>query len=148
MSDELFEDPIPPSVLELINLFTRDLSQVAFPDVSPDALEALAQKVRSASKELQDALDRAQAARESLESGQSELIAKAVRGLAYAKVFAEGDGELTEKLLKITIGKTGRSPKKTGIEKPKAEKSPADSTADAQKSDEKKTIKMPKKAAE
>ncbi len=148
MSDDLFEDPIPPSVQEFINVFNHDLAQVVFPDVSLDALESLAQKVRVASKDLQDALGRAQAARESLEAGQSELIAKAVRGLAYAKVYAEGNDELSEKLYKITIGKAGRSPKKAGPDKPKSEKPRADSTDDAQKSDEKKTMKSQKKAAE
>jgi hypothetical protein len=148
MSDETIEDPIPPSVQELITVFNHDLAKVAFPDVSLEALESLKQKVRQSAQELGDALKQAQTARESLEAGQGELTAKAARGLAYAKVFAEGNDELMEKLQKITIGKTVRTPKKSSSEKPRAEKPGAEVIDDAQKTDEKKLVKSPKKAAE
>jgi len=149
MNDELFEDPVSPSVQELLIVFKNDLSAIVFPDVSLDTLETLTQKVRLSAKELQDALKRAQTAREALEAGQNELLAKAMRGLAYAKVFAEGNNELLEKLNKITIGKAGRSPKKTVLEKPKAEKPhPEPSPAETQKPDERKPAKASKRAGE
>jgi hypothetical protein len=149
MSDELFEDPISPAIQELLTVFKKDLASVVFPDVSQETLESLTQKVRSGAKELQDALKRAETARESLESGQNELLAKALRGLAYAKVFAEGNDALLEKLSKINLGKTNRSPKKSAPEKPKTEKpQPETASADGQKPDEKKSIKASKKASE
>jgi len=144
MSDALLEDPIPPSVGEIVTVFKNDLSSVNFPDVSLETLETLTQKVRTAAEELSNALQRAEAAREALEAGQAELHAKAARGLAYAKVFAEGNDALLEKLSSITVGKAGRSPKKAVSEKPKAEQSVA---ADAQspKTEEKKAQKSSKK---
>jgi hypothetical protein len=149
MSDELFEDPVSPSVQELLIVFKNDLSAIVFPDVSLDTLETLTQKVRLSAKELQDALKRAQTAREALEAGQNELLAKAMRGLAYAKVFAEGNNELLEKLNKINVGKAGRSPKKAAFEKPKAEKPQTEpSPADTLKTDERKPTKASKKAGE
>jgi hypothetical protein len=149
MSDEMVEDPIPSSVQDFLNVFKKDLASVVFPDVSLDGLESLAQKVRSEAKELQEALKRAEAARVSLEAGRNELLARATRGLAYAKVFAEGNDELLEKLSGINFGKSGRGPKKTASEKPKAEKSEAQAApADAQKTEDKKSAKASKKAAE
>lgn len=147
MSDELFEDPISPSVQDLVTIFKNDLASVTFPDVSLETLESLATKVRSASKELGAALKQADAAREALEAGQSELQAKAVRGLAYAKVFAEGNDALLEKLSEITLGKAGRSPKKNVAEKPKVEKV-NEVTPDSQKAEEKKSTRGSKKSAE
>ena len=149
MGEELFENPIPPSVQELIAVFKKDLAAVVFPDVSLETLESLTKQVTSSAKELQDALGRAQVARESLEAGQNELLAKAVRGLAYAKVFAEGNDDLLEKICKINLGKAGRSPKKTVSEKPKAEKQQGETAqSNEQKSDDKKPTKASKKSAE
>jgi hypothetical protein len=149
MSEELFENPISPSVQDLITLFKKDLAAVVFPDVSLETLESLTEKVKSSAKELQDALSRAESARESLEAGQNELLAKAVRGLAYAKVFAEGNDELLGKICKINLGKAARSPKKNASEKPKAEK-PQEETAqgNVEKSDDKKPAKTSKKVTE
>jgi hypothetical protein len=117
--------------------------------VSLETLESLTKQVTTSAKELQDALGRAQVARESLEAGQSELLAKAVRGLAYAKVFAEGNDELLEKMSKINLGKAARSPKKIASEKPKAEKLQEETAqGDVEKSDDKKPTKASKKSAE
>jgi hypothetical protein len=150
MTNEHYEDPIPQSVQEFLTVFKTDLSAVVFPDVSFDGLETLAQKVRSGAKELQDALSHAESVRESLESGKNELLTKSMRGLAYAKVFAEGNDELLEKLSGINLGKAGRSPKKTASEKkPKTEDSTVESgEGDAQKPEEKKPAKASKKSAE
>jgi hypothetical protein len=149
MSDEFNEDPISPSIQELLTVFKNDLAKVAFPDVSLETLESLAQKVRTGAKELEEALKRAETIRESLEAGQNDLMAKAMRGLAYAKVFAEGNDALLEKLGKINLGKTSRAPKKTSSEKSKSEKPEGETSAgDESKSDEKKSIKTAKKPAE
>jgi hypothetical protein len=149
MSDELFEDPIPPAVQDFLTVFKSDLASIVFPDVSLEALESLAQTVRAEAKELQEALKRAEAARGSLEAGRNELLAKAMRGLAYAKVFAEGNDELLEKLSGINLGKIGRGPKKAATEKAASDKStPETAPAEEQKHEEKKSSKASKKAAE
>jgi hypothetical protein len=149
MSNEHIEDPVASPVQDLLTIFSKDLSAVAFPDVSSEMLGSLAQKVRTCSKDLSDALARAQAARESLEAGQTELLAKAARGLAYARVFAEGNQELLEKLNGINLGKPGRTSRKNAAEKPKDEKSVAEAPqADQPKTEDKKPAKTSKRVTE
>jgi hypothetical protein len=106
--DELFEDPISSSIQEFLDVFKKDLGSVVFADVSLEGLESLAQKVRADSRELQDILKRVEVAREKLETEKNELLAKAGRGLAYAKIFAEGNDELLDKLSRINLGKPSR----------------------------------------
>lgn len=110
--DEIIEDPISAQVKELLSIFRDDLSGVAFPDVSQKILEELVEQVRTKTAELDEANARAAAARDALDASQNELLQKCVRGLAYAKVYAEDREELLDKLSSINLGKTARIPKK------------------------------------
>jgi hypothetical protein len=148
MNDEIIEETISPSILELLAVFKTDLSSVSFPDVNLEVLDNLEQKVKSGAKELQDALNRADSMREALEAAQNELLSKAQRAMAYAKVFAEGNEALLEKLSGISLGKT-RSPKKTAVDKIKVEKPQAETAPpEGQKTDDKKHSKVSKKSGE
>lgn len=142
MKEEIIENPIPSPIQDLISLFKKDLASVAFPDVSQAILEDLATNVEAKAAELAKTQAQAQAIAEELETTQNELLSKAIRGLAYAKVYAEDREELLEKLGQINLGKSGRAVRKN-TEKPKGEPS----TEDAEKSGEKKT-KASKKATE
>jgi hypothetical protein len=149
MSNEFIEEPISPSIQDLLTIFKNDLSAINFPDVNQEVLDALVQKVASSAKNLQEALTAVQAARDSLEAAQNELTSKAVRALAYAKVFAEGNDALLEKLSRISLGKTSRSPKKSALEKMSAEKpQPETVSRESQKIDDKKHSKSSKKSGE
>lgn len=110
------EDPIPAPLQDFYALFKQDLSNVAFPDISIEVLEKLMSDVHEKTKELQDAYSLVTAAQEALEASQNELLQKAVRGLAYAKIYAEGQEELSEKLAKINLTKTNRTTKKAASE--------------------------------
>jgi hypothetical protein len=146
MNNEIYEEPVSPQVQELINVFKNDLSAVSFPDVNLEILETLVQKVTSGAKELNDIMSHVDEVRQSLEDSRNELQTKSIRGLAYAKVFAEGNSNLLEKLSGINLGKTSRSSKKT-VEKPENGKNP-ETPAGEPKSEERKHAKPAKKVAE
>jgi hypothetical protein len=124
MSQELIEDPVPESIKELLSLFREELSAVSFPDISADVLEQYAEQVRSKALELQDAQAKVASIKESLDASQNDLLQKAIRGLAYAKVFAEDREELMERLSSISLaGKSAGSRKRAS----KTDSSEADS---------------------
>ncbi len=106
--------PLPAGVPALLQLFEGPLAQVQFPDIDRASLSDLAERTVVAS----DALARARAALADAQHalGEAEtqviaceasLITKAHRALAYARVFAEGDVELTRTLGAIELAGTG-----------------------------------------
>jgi hypothetical protein len=141
MKEEIVENPIPSPIQDLINLFKKDLASVTFPDVSQAILEDLSEKVEEKAQELAKTLALAKNLGEELELSQNELLVKAVRGLAYAKVYAEDREELLEKLGQINLGKSGRAARKVNVEKA------AETPDTSEKSGEKKP-KPSKKTAE
>jgi hypothetical protein len=117
MQEQLQEDPVPTPIQDLLTVFKKDLSTISFPDVNKEILDSLATDVRTRAKELEQILASAVVAREALETSHNELLQKASRGLAYAKVFAENDDHIMEKLTKINLGKSVRIQRKTSGEK-------------------------------
>jgi hypothetical protein len=110
---DLIDDPISAPIKEMLTIFQRDLSSVTFPDVSQSILENLIEDVRKNAVELETANAQVIAAREVLEASQNDLLQKCLRGIAYAKVYAEDKEELLENISKINLGKPQRLPKKT-----------------------------------
>jgi hypothetical protein len=110
---DLIDDPISTPIKEILTIFQRDLSSVTFPDVSQSILENLIEEVRKNAAELEAANAQVVAAREVLEASQNELLQKCLRGVAYAKVYAEDKEELLENISKINLGKPQRLLKKT-----------------------------------
>jgi hypothetical protein len=143
MNSANVSDAISAPIQDLLQVFKEHLSSVMFPDVSFEILEALIKKVASNTNELQEALAKVEAVRADLELNNNELLQKAVRGLAYARIYAEGNGPLLEQLSKITIGKPVRVQKKSPAQKP----SPADEAPVInEKSDDKKPAKHSRKS--
>jgi hypothetical protein len=126
---DLIDDPISTPIKEMLTIFQRDLSSVTFPDVSQSILENLIEDVRKNAVELETANAQVIAAREALEASQNDLLQKCLRGIAYAKVYAEDKEELLETISKINLGKPQRLQKK----------------ADKDEKTEKKAVKAPKK---
>jgi|GEM_PF-4866137 len=122
--NEHTEDPIPKPVLDLITLFREKLPSVVFPDVSLEVIEGLAERVRESSANVEDAQRRLDGAKETLEQSIEELQQKSARALAYAKVFAEGQEELSRQLAAISPVKSARASKRN----PEREKSDATQT--------------------
>lgn len=137
MTQELIEDPVPESIKELLSLFREELSAVSFPDLNADVLEQHAEQVRAKALELQEALARVASIRESLDASQNELLQKATRGLAYAKVYAEDREELMEKLTSISLGGKSSATRKR-VSRNEASEGESDDTPTEKKSRQKK----------
>jgi hypothetical protein len=137
---DVIDDPISAPIKEILAIFQKELSSVTFPDVSQTILENLIEDVRKNAVELEAANAQVIAARETLEASQNDLLQKCLRGLAYAKVYAEDKEELLENILRINLGKPQRIPKKT--DKNRTDKF-EDSTLEEK--NEKKTVRNSKK---
>ncbi len=139
MTQELIDDPIPESIKELLSLFREELSAVSFPDLNADILEKYAEQVRAKALELQEVQAKIASIRESLDASQNELLQKASRGLAYAKVYAEDREALMEKLASISIGGKSSTTRKRAARTEAAE-GDNDEAATEKKSRQKKAI--------
>ena len=104
MRTEGTNTPIPTEVLELIEFFDQQLGDVQFPDVDRSRLAELASRVRDRSTELDRLTEQARAVRAELDEAREELQRAATRGLAYARVYAEGDEALSEAVGQLTLG--------------------------------------------
>jgi hypothetical protein len=144
MNEEISENVISAPLRELLTVFKENLSKVEFPDVSNTILENCAAVVEKNARELAKILAQENAARELLETSQNELLQKAIRAIAYAKVYAEDRPELMTRLSQINLGKASRAARKT------VEKNATEEATDvaAEKSDEKKHSRAAKKSAE
>ena len=129
MKNEHLSDSIPAPVQELMTIFKDHLASVAFPDVSLEVLASMAEKVSCNAREVQEALTRAESAQEALEASRSELQQKAMRAIAYARVFAEGNAALTEKLAALSFGKAPRAPRKAQGQSAAETESPSEAPA-------------------
>ncbi len=107
MFDATENDPISPSMRTLLEVFSTDLSEVKFPDVDSEILEEAAAKVRAQAEAVARAQAALEAARQALADGQDALLQKGQRALAYARVFAEEDIDLSMKVEAITLPKRG-----------------------------------------
>ncbi len=101
---------VPAEVQEVLDLFEDDLAEVRFPDVDIEVLTSHVAIVEEHLKEAEITRAAFEQARIRLEEAQSELRSKAKRALAYAKIFADGDEALAERLGAMTLG--GEPPQK------------------------------------
>jgi hypothetical protein len=99
----------------VLELFATDLRSVPFPDVDHTSLAAAHDAVQAALNEVAEAEAMLEAAHQALLARQEELAHKATRGLAYAKIYAETDEALAEKVAQIAAlpGLSSRSRKST-----------------------------------
>lgn len=108
MFDATENDPISPAMRVLLEVFSTDLSEVKFPDVDAEVLEEAAARVKAQAEAVAKAQAALEAARQVLGESQEALLQKGQRALAYARVFAEEDAELSTKLEAISLPKAGR----------------------------------------
>lgn len=101
----LTPDPIPGRIREVIDLFEGELSGIVFPQVDQHRLEEQATAARELAAELArleaQVAHRSSALREAL----VELEATARRGVAYARVYADGDDGLERRLEGLELAK-------------------------------------------
>jgi hypothetical protein len=97
------DEPIGAPLRDVLDLFASQLADVRFPDVDATTLRGAADVVEAAHADvrgLEAALDEA---RRRLEETQDALLHKAQRAVAYARVFADGDGALTARLDAVAL---------------------------------------------
>ena len=85
----------------VLDLYAHDLANVQFPGVSLAILEQAQSAVKDALNDLAQAEALLEAAHATLLARQDELAQKATRALAYARIYAEADEALAEKVAAI-----------------------------------------------
>lgn len=103
MAEDSSFDPIPTDIAEVLAFFAESLADVRFPDVDGDALRGLAEDVRARAAEVERLEAQVRTAREAMELAQGELRRAAQRGLAYARVYVDGDPVLSERVEDLAL---------------------------------------------
>jgi hypothetical protein len=103
MFDPSGNDPISPALQDLLKLFGQELATVKFPDLDRKVLEEAAERVKAEAVALAKAQAALEAARQALYESQEALLQKGQRALAYARIFAEEDADLSAKLDAINL---------------------------------------------
>jgi hypothetical protein len=114
-------DPIPSFVHEVIGLFEEALDGVRFPDLDCDQLERMAAATRAAQLELERVESELLQAQALVKEQTAVLLSGAERGLAYARVFAQGDVALSARIDQLG-GQPSSAPKRTQSAKKRGRK--------------------------
>jgi hypothetical protein len=96
-------DLISPALLELLAVFEGPLAEVRFPGVDRTSLRHLVDQVRKDSEKLEALKSQFEGLQNALTEAQTKLVRAAEQGLGYARVFAAGDPELSQRLADITL---------------------------------------------
>jgi multidrug efflux pump subunit AcrA (membrane-fusion protein) len=107
-------DAIPTPIQALLDLFTTALADVRFADVDGQTLARVATDVEAAVAVVSSAEAALASAREVLQERQEALLQQAQRALAYARVYAENDETLTERLGAIALPRGARKARTSG----------------------------------
>lgn len=84
------EDPVCAEHRAVIELFANQLAKVPFPDVDASVLRRQADEVRAEAVAVARARDALEAAQRKLEERSAALGDSVARGLAYARIYADG----------------------------------------------------------
>jgi hypothetical protein len=94
-------DSIPLIAQEVISLYAEAMPDVRFPDLDLEVLEKTATELRTALLSVERATAELAAARSAAQQQSALLEARTARALSYARVFAEGDALLTERIVAL-----------------------------------------------
>ncbi|MEZ4398397.1 MAG: hypothetical protein R3B06_00155 [Kofleriaceae bacterium] len=106
------DDALTAPIRDLLALFAETLADVKFPDVDSRALTTEAKQVLDRAAEVGRAEAALAEARRTLVEAQDQLHQRAQRALAYARVYADGDAELSARLDAIGLPRP-RAPRAT-----------------------------------
>jgi ElaB/YqjD/DUF883 family membrane-anchored ribosome-binding protein len=101
-------DPVSSAVQDVVDLFSKELAHVRFGDLEGGVLVAFAEEVKVSASEVTNAEALLETARARLTERQDALLQKAQRALAYARVYAEGQPELAERIERIALPRAVR----------------------------------------
>jgi len=102
------ENPVSPAAQSVLELYASELAELRFPDVDRETLAAAAARVVADAESLAAAEAALSAAREVLQDSQEALLGKCHRALAYARIFAEDNPELTQRIEAIALPRRGQ----------------------------------------
>ncbi|MGO8998112.1 MAG: hypothetical protein ACLQVI_32740 [Polyangiaceae bacterium] len=105
---------ISPPVQAVLDLFADPLRELCFADVDATTLGELAASVQAAAAVVLAAETELARQRHTLLERQDALLQHAQRALAYARVYAETDAGLTERLDQIALPRGSRRPRIDG----------------------------------
>jgi hypothetical protein len=109
-------DPTPAFARQILALFRKELAEVQFPDLDLAVLEHAEEAVLAAQVEVERVEAQLEAARIARAEQLAELETKAERALAYARVFASGDADLTARLAEAELGRKKSAPDSEGAQ--------------------------------
>jgi hypothetical protein len=101
-------DAIPTPIQAILDLFNTTLSDVRFADLDAKTLARLASEVRSAAEVTLSAQAALTSARDALQERQEALLQQVQRAVAYARVYAETDEALAERIDAIALPRPAR----------------------------------------
>jgi hypothetical protein len=101
-------DAIPPPVQSLLDLFATSLAEVRFGDVDAKTLARAAADVQAAAAIVSGAQSALDEARRTLHELEEALLQNAHRAAAYARVYAENDAALSERVSAIALPRPTR----------------------------------------
>jgi hypothetical protein len=125
--------PIQEAIRPVLELFATELSDVRFPDIDLAVLRETAASVAAQVDAVARAEEALAEARAILVQCEQALASKAARALAYARVYAEGDGALVSKIDAIALPRTPnrRARADASFEAPTEPASDAETSTDA-----------------
>lgn len=83
------EDPVPASVLAVIELYADQLAKVAFPEIDASSLRKQAEELRGEAKAVARAREQLELARASFATRMTALTDTAARAVAYARIYSD-----------------------------------------------------------
>lgn len=95
-------DPLPAFCREVLQLYTDALAEVRFPDLDLGALEASAEQARAAQLAVERREAQLESARAELREQLEAMSGRAERALAYARIFAQTDPKLLERVEQVS----------------------------------------------
>src|SRR5690348_3551841 len=99
---------IPTPVRTVVDLFATELADVRFGDVDAKMLASLAADVDAAAEAVASAQALLDEARSKLQEKHDALLQQAQRAIAYARVYAEPDAELSARIESIALPRPAR----------------------------------------
>jgi len=111
MTHELHDHPVPAPIQTVLELFENELATLKFPDIDQAVLSEAAHAVYQHAESVARAEAALQAAREALQESQELLLQKCQRAVAYARVYAEENAVLCDKLDAIGLPRSLRNGK-------------------------------------
>jgi len=105
---------ISPPIQAVLDLFADPLRDLRFADVDATTLGELAASTEAAAEVVLAAETELARARRALQDRQDALLLQAQRALAYARVYAESDPGLAERLEQVALPRGPRRPRADG----------------------------------